>query len=121
MVITLKYTHDYEDDTTLTYTDWAIVLTFTSEDPDYGTEVVTFHKKKLQEVFALLELASGDMDTEELQEQNEEAATLRSEYMTTSLYAWYNMLRKLKTTPVEELSKWMNESEPFDLWAKSGH
>ena len=39
------YTHDYENDTTYSFEPGAersqITMTFTSEDPDYGTEELT--------------------------------------------------------------------------------
>ena len=99
----LKYNHDYENDTTLLRTSAStVVLTFTSEDPDYGTEVAVFHGKTLRQIAELIDIASEGKNTEELQEDGEEeAATIRAEYMTTSLYAWHNMLRQLKKYQLE--------------------
>ena len=45
--ITRTYSHDYENDTTLEYSrsgqDSTLRLSFTSEDPDMGTEELLYH------------------------------------------------------------------------------
>ena len=46
MAETLYYTHDYENDTTYTFepgnTRSQITMTYTSEDPDFGTETLVY-------------------------------------------------------------------------------
>lgn len=88
----IKYSHDYDNDTLLFKTGNTVVLSFTSEDPDYGTEVAVFKDKTLSKIFNMIDLASDGRDVEDLlEDMEEEAAALRSAYMATSLYAWFNM------------------------------
>ena len=97
-----KYTHDYPNDTTLEYTESKgrnqIELTFTSEDPDAGTEYLIFGGNECMEEL-MLELyteINQYLDSKEHRAFGGYAGatpeTYYDEYTRTALYAFEAML-----------------------------
>lgn len=99
---TLTYTHDYPNDTTLEYTEGEgrneLTLTFTSEDPDCGTEIMIFGGDDCMEEL-MLELyteISSFLDAKERRSfggyVGATPASYYDEYTRTALYAFEAML-----------------------------
>lgn len=105
MTYKTTYYHDYPDDTTLEYTENngrnQIELTFTSEDPDAGTEIMVFGGNDCMEELEL-ELYTEINSYLDAKEHlgGYAGATPESyydEYTRTALYAFEAMLmRELK-------------------------
>ena len=96
------YYHDYPDDTTLEYTESngrnQIELTFTSEDPDAGMEIMVYGGEDCMEEL-MLELyteISSYLDSKEYRAFGGYAGatpeTYYDEYTRTALYAFEAML-----------------------------
>lgn len=100
MTYKTTYYHDYPDDTTLEYTENngrnQIEMTFTSEDPDAGTEIMVFGGNDCMEELEL-ELYTEINSYLDAKEQfgGYAGATPESyydEYTRTALYAFEAML-----------------------------
>ena len=102
---TIYYTHDYKNDTTYTFKQGTerseITMTFTSEDPDYGTETLVYGgdgtEKELRE--DLLDEISETLDMQEhglcgCMEQPWK--DWDENYVRTSLIAFNNMLLSMQ-------------------------
>lgn len=98
----IKYHHDYPDDTTLNYTESngrnELTLTFTSEDPDAGNETMVYAGNSCMEEL-MLELyteISSYLDSKEHRAFGGYACatpeTYYDEYTRTALYAFEAML-----------------------------
>lgn len=102
---TFYYSHDYPDDTKMTVSireDGAtqLVLSFTSEDPDMGTEEMIYagneHYRTL--VAELLEELSGHLDRVEFFKREGEWTKkddYYDEYSRTALYAFEGLLKEV--------------------------
>lgn len=102
------YSHDYPDDTKMTVSireDGAtqLVLSFTSEDPDMGTEEMIYagneHYRTL--VAELLEELSGHLDKVEFFKREGEWTKkddYYNEYSRTALYAFEGLLMEVAAT-----------------------
>lgn len=96
------YSHDYHDDTKMTVSireDGAtqLALSFTSEDPDMGTEemvyagngdYLTLSKEQLEEMSAYL-------DDIEAYSRGGEKESFYNEYSRTALYAFEGLLKEV--------------------------
>lgn len=96
------YSHDYPNDTSLKWTDDGtraeIELTFESEDPDAGTEIMVFggdSGSSMQELAADgAEELTGWLDRHEGQAEPEELDRVYGEYTRTALFAFEAILKK---------------------------
>lgn len=100
---TFYYSHDYTCDTSITYTHSPtrseIVLAFTSEDPDFGTEEMTYGtdgeetfanlaRELRDEITAYLDWVDSSSFREQQGSAEEYDADYYGEYTRTSLYAF---------------------------------
>jgi len=120
---TVRYTHDYPNDTSLTYSrsgnESTLRLSFTSEDPDMGTEELLYHGENgesMQElVVDLLSEITGYLDAQDTssfhQQQGDGIHSLDdmyNEYSRTALYAFEGMLKEKKfDLQVKRPMEWM--------------
>lgn len=106
--ITITYTHDYENDTVVTY--WAnnkeshMTASYTSEDPDYGTDSLEFNASPAE---PLAKMARNWLEefTEYLNSTNDginrpgnaskELEMVYGDYSNSTLYAIENALRTI--------------------------
>lgn len=111
--ITKYFDHDHANDTTIEYVDTGaysvLVCTFTSEDPDFGTEVIRYVSnpmisrekmayKLLREIKSYLDFEEGKIAT-----QIKDAQNIYASYGRCTLYAIESALSKI--APVYKNSK----------------
>lgn len=97
------YTHDYTDDTTLTYTSTEdrseIELTFTSEDPDIGTEILIYGSDQEVTMGCLMQELMDEigayLDDKETGINDPLYGEFYCGYTNTALYAFENILNEL--------------------------
>jgi hypothetical protein len=133
-VISMSFSHDYPDDTQLTYTrsgnNAHLVLSFQSEDPDMGTEEMEYNSdggESFAELLsdARLELTSylDRQDTSSFYEQQgvspkdgiHDLDDYYGEFSRTSLYAFENAMRAAeheKPSVMAELKRLSSRSVP---------
>ena len=111
--ITRTYSHDYENDTTLEYSrsgqDSTLRLSFTSEDPDMGTEELLYHGDSGEsmeqlavdlraEISAFLDAQdhSSFYQQQGLADGIHSEADFYGEYARTTLYAFEGLLKEVE-------------------------
>lgn len=134
---TLNYTHDYDNDTKLEYkragNDALITLSFTSEDPDAGTEVMLYHGEAGESANELIHDCRAEisdyldrMDSSSFFEQQGMKASdgihsqddYYSEYTRSALYAFEGALKQAE---METLLSWQPINSDKADWLYSSH
>ena len=102
---TFHYSHDYPDDTKMTVSireDGAtqLTLSFTSEDPDMGTEEMIYagYDDCPTLTKELLEEMSAYLDDIEAYSRGGEKESFYNEYSRTALYAFEGLLKEVAAT-----------------------
>ena len=133
-VISMSFSHDYPDDTHLTYTrsgnNAHLVLSFQSEDPDMGTEEMEYNSDSGESFAELLSDARSELtsyldrqDTSSFYEQQgvspkdgiHDLDDYYGEFSRTSLYAFENAMRAAeheKPSVMAELKRLSSRSVP---------
>lgn len=98
----VTYSNDYKNDTTMLIDCNLIVLTYTSEDEDCGTEVAHFTRETLGQVMRLVSKASEIPDP--LYGFTGRVKEIHEAYTRSSLIAWNNMFEDCKSALFSQLT-----------------
>ena len=114
----MSFSHDYPDDTHLTYTrsgnNAHLVLSFQSEDPDMGTEEMEYNSDGGESFAELLSDARSEL-TSYLDRQDTSSFYEQQGVSRTSLYAFENAMRAAeheKPSVMAELKRLSSRSVP---------
>ena len=119
----MSFSHDYPDDTHLTYTrsgnNAHLVLSFQSEDPDMGTEEMEYNSDGGESFAELLSDARAELtsylDRQDTSSFYEQQGVSPKEFSRTSLYAIENAMQAAeheKPSVMAELKRLSSRSVP---------